>query len=122
MAGIQPVNFIYEEYVALFQICKQRRQIARLRDDGAGSHLEIHAQFARHDLGKRCFAKSRRPGEKHMIEGIASASRGIDEHLQICARLRLADEFRQPLRAERKFSSVLVLLFRSIKRDAMREH
>ncbi len=95
------MNLIDKENVALFEIGEQRGQIACFGDDRSRGHLEVHAKLAGHNLPKRRLAKAGRPGEQHMIECVATAARGVDEHLEVRARLGLADEFGQPQRAQR---------------------
>jgi len=61
-----------------------------------------------HQLGS-CSGALARPGEKHMVERIAPSAGGVDENLQIRARLSLTYEFGQPLGPQRKFACVFFL-------------
>ena len=83
-----------------FEIGQQRRQIAGLGDHRAGGGAEIDAQFARHDLRQRRLAEARRSDKQHMVERLLARARCFDEHAQVGARLFLADEFGQALRAQ----------------------
>ena len=57
---VQAMDFVDEEHVALFEPGQLRREIAGLGDDGAGGRAEIHAEFARDDLGERRLAEAGR--------------------------------------------------------------
>ena len=80
------------------------------------------AQFARHDLRQRRLAEARRPDEQHMIERLAALAGGLDEHLQIGARLRLADEFGQFLRTQRGVADIVGAAFRRDQAIGRRSH
>src|SRR5262249_52296329 len=66
---------------------------------------------ARHDLRQRGLAESRGAYEQHVVERLAALARRLDEHGEILARLRLADELRQHLRTQRGVAGVLVAPF-----------
>ena len=103
---IEPVDFIDEQHVALFEVGKQRCKVARLGDDRARRRLEVHAQLARHDLRQRRLAKARRPREQHMVQRLATGLRGLDEDLEILLGLRLADEFVKFLRPQMRVDGI----------------
>ncbi len=106
---VQPVNFVDEEHVALFEIGQKRREIAGLRDHRARCRAEADAKFLGHDLRQRRLAEPRRPGKKHVIERIAASARRLNEDAEIGARLLLADELVERLRADRRLEGVHVL-------------
>ena len=108
---IKPVDFVDEEDVAVLEVGEQCRQIACLRDDRPRGRAEIDAELTRHDLRQRRLAESRRPDEEHMVERLAAALGGLDEHFQVGARRRLADELVERLRPQR-LVHVLAALFR----------
>ena len=93
-----------------FEIGEQRREIAGLGDHRPGGGAEVDAQFARHDLRQRGLAQARRADEQHVVERFLARARGLDEHREIGARLLLADEFGQPLRAQRGIHVVVAAL------------
>ena len=113
------MDLVDEEDVAVLEIGEQRREIAGLGDHRAGGGAEIHAELARHDLRQRRLAEARRADEEHVVERLAAPARRLDEDLQVGARLRLADEIGEPLRAER---GVLVLAARIGGDEARRAH
>ena len=71
--GIEPVDFVDEQHVALFEIGEQRGEIAGLGDHRPGGGAEIDAELARHDLRQRRLAQTRRADEQHVIERLARA-------------------------------------------------
>ena len=68
---------------------------------GPGGGAKADAQLARHDLRERRLAEARRPGEQHVIERFAARLGRLDEHLEVGARLLLADELGKQLRPQR---------------------
>ena len=96
---IEPMDLVDEQNVAIFEISEQRGEIAGLGDHWAGGGAEIDAELARQDLRQRGLAEPGRTDEQRVIERFAPRARRLDEHAEIGARLLLADELRQPLRA-----------------------
>ena len=110
---VEAVDLVDEQDVAVFQVGQQRGEIASLGDDRARGGAEADAQLARHDLRQRGLAETRRAGEQHVVQRIAARLGRLDEHLEVGARLLLADELaqetaaaetalRRPLRAWRR--------------------
>jgi serine/threonine protein kinase len=74
---------------------------------------EARAQRGRFDLPQLWgidTRPARRAGEQYVIEGVAAGLGGFDEHLEIGARLFLADELGQPLRAQRRLNDIGIVL------------
>ena len=59
------------------------------------------------DLRQRGLAEAGGADEQHMVQRLAALARGLDEDREIGARLRLADEFRQQLRAQRGIADIV---------------
>ena len=114
------MDLVDEQHVAVFEIGEQRREVA-FGDHRAGGGAEIDAQFARDDLRQRGLAQPRRPDEQHMIERFLARPRRLDEHRKVRARLLLADELGEPLRAQRGFRAVFVAALRRHGRRRGRE-
>ena len=103
---VEAVDLVDEEDVAVLQVGEQRGEIAGLGDDGARGGAEAHAQLARHDLGERGLAEAGGAREQHVVERVAARLGRLDEHLEVGARLLLADELAQVLRAQRRLRVV----------------
>ena len=103
----EAMDFVDEQHVALFEIGQQRGEIAGLGDHGTGGGAKADAEFARHDLRQRGLAEARGADEQHVIQRLAPLARRLDEDREILARLRLADELRQQLRAQRGVADIV---------------
>ncbi len=99
--GLQPVDLVDEEHVALLEIGQQRGEIARLGDHRPRGGAESHAKLARDDLRERRLAEPGWTEEQHMVHRLAARLGGADEHAQILARRLLADEIVERLGAQR---------------------
>ncbi len=104
----EAMDFVDEQHVALFEIGQQRREIAGLGDHGTGGGAKADAEFARDDLRQRGLAEARRADEQHVVERLVALARGLDEDRKVGARLLLADEFGQQLRAQRGVADIVV--------------
>ena len=69
---------------------------------GPDGGAEADAHLAGEDSGERGLAEPRRPVEQDMVERLAAAFGGIDEHAEVLARRLLADELVEALRAKRR--------------------
>ena len=107
---IEPVDLIDEQNVAVFEIGQQRGEVAGLGDDRAGGRAKVHSELARNDLRQRGLAKAGRADEQHVVERFLARARRLDEHREVGARLRLADELGEPLRAQRGLRVVVAAL------------
>ena len=106
--GIEPVDLVDEEDVALLEVGEQRGEVAGLGDHRTRGGAEVHAELARHDLRQRGLSQPRRPHEQDVVEGFLAGTRRLDEHRQVGACLLLADELDEPLRAQRALGRVVV--------------
>src|ERR1700682_4321581 len=106
------MDFVDEQHVALFEIGEKCGEIAGLGDDGPGSGAKADAEFTRDDLRQRGLAEAGGTDEQHMVQRLFPLARGLDEDREIGARLRLADEFGQELRAQRSVAGIISAAFR----------
>ena len=83
---IEPMDFVDEQHIALFEIGEQSREIAGFGDDRPRRGAEVDAELARDDLRERGLAETGRTDEQHVVECLAPRARGLDEHRQIRAR------------------------------------
>ena len=93
------MNFVDKEYVARLQVGEDGSEIAGALDDRAGGRAEPHAELARHDLRKRCFAEAGGAVQEHVIERLGAGARRFNEDGKVFAAGLLAHEFAQGLRA-----------------------
>ena len=100
--GREPVDLVDEQDVAILEIGENGGEVARLGDHRSRRGAKADAELAGDDLGERGLAEPRRAEEQDMVERIAAALGGLDEHAQILARRLLADEFVERLRAQRR--------------------
>ena len=100
--GIEPVDLVDEQDVAVFEIGKKRGEVAGLGDHRPGGGAETDAHLPRQDSCKRRLAKARRPVEQDVVERFAPALRGMNEDPQVLARRLLPDELVEALRAKRR--------------------
>ncbi len=85
------------------EIGEQGREVAGLRrSTGREVDPEADPELGRDDLRERGLAEAGGAGEEHVIERLAALPCGRDEHAEIGAQLRLADELGQPLRPQRR--------------------
>ena len=104
--GVQAVDLINKENVALGEVRQQRGQIARLFDGGAGRHADMHAHFVGDNAGERRLAEAGRTVEQHMVERLVAAACGLNVNRQVFLDLLLPVIFRQALRPQREFGLV----------------
>src|SRR5882672_10138767 len=119
---IEPVDLVDEQHVALFEVGEQRREVASFGDHRTRRGAEIDAEFARHDLRERGLAEAGRAHQQYVIERLAPRARRLDEDAEVLARLLLADELAQPLRAQRGFGDVLVAALGADQAAGRRAH
>jgi hypothetical protein len=89
-------------HVAILEIGEDGGEVARFGDHRTRGGAKADAQFAGDDLRQRRLAEPRRAEEQDMVERIAAAPGGIDEHAQVLSRRLLADELVQCLRPQRR--------------------
>ena len=106
------MHLIDKQHIALFKISEKRGEVAGLGNHGPRRGAEIHAKLAGHDLSQGSLAEPGRTDEENMIERLAPRARRLDEHAEIPARLLLTDEFRKPLRAQRRLGRIFVAALR----------
>ena len=90
------------------QVGQRADEIAGLLERRPGARADVHAQLARDQLGERRLAESRRAEEERVVERLAPRERRVDVDPQALLDLLLADELREPLRAQRQLDDGLV--------------
>ena len=107
--GLQAVDFVEEEHLALAQIGEDGGEVALDLQRGAGGLLEADIQLVGDDGGERRFAQSGRPEEEHVIERFAARPGRFKGDSQLLLCLLLADEFPQPARTQLQFKGAFVV-------------
>ena len=105
---VETMDFVDEEYVAVFEIGEDRAQVADALDRGATRHLHADAHFFGDDVGECRLAQARRTIEKHVLYRVAALSRRFDKNAEIPLDFLLPDIFAEPLRAERRIECGIV--------------
>ncbi|MGY4299268.1 hypothetical protein ACVWXN_007363 [Bradyrhizobium sp. i1.4.4] len=95
----EPMDLVDEEHVALFEVGEERGEIAGLGDHRTRGRAKADAELLGDDLRQRGLAEAGRAYEQHVIERLAALACRLDEDREVLARLLLADEIGQRLRA-----------------------
>src|SRR6266478_8854227 len=98
--GLQAVDFIDEENLAIAKVGKDRCQVALNLQRGPGGLLKSGAEFVGDDVGERRLAQAGRAVEQDVVEGFSARLCRLDGHVEILFDLVLADEFLEALGAE----------------------
>ena len=101
------MDLVDEEHVALFEIGEECCEIAGLGDDRARGGAKADAELPGHDLRQRGLAEAGGTDEQHVIQRLAALARRLDEDREVLARLLLADEVGQRLRAQRGVADIV---------------
>ncbi len=103
----QAVDLIDEEHAARLERGQKRRDVSLALERRSGGLHERNLQLGRDDLRERGLAESRRPGEQQVVERLAARAARLDRHRELLAQRLLADELREPARAQRAVELVL---------------
>ena len=98
--GIEAVDLVDEQDVAVLEVGQQGGKVARLGDHRAGRGAEADAHLAGENAGQGGLAEARRAVQQDMVEGLAAAPGGGDEHAQILPRRLLADKLVEAFRPQ----------------------
>src|SRR6266478_3551462 len=91
--GLQAVDFVDEENLAVAKIGEDRGEVALDLQCGAGGLLEGGTEFVGDDVGERCLAEAGRSIEQDVIKCLAARLCRLDGYVEILLDLVLADEF-----------------------------
>ena len=98
----QAVDLVDEQDVAGTQVGERPDQITRLLERRPGRGVDVHAHFARDQLGECGLAQTRRADQQRVVERFLSPHRRIDIDAQRVLHLALSDELGEPLRTQRE--------------------
>ncbi len=102
------MDLIDEQHIVALQVRQQRCQVSRPFQHRPAGLAQVHLHFVRDDVCERGLAQAGRAEQQHMVERLGSATRGLDEDLELLADALLSDVFGQPLRAQRALDRLLV--------------
>ena len=105
------MDLVDEEDIAILEIGEERRKVAGLRDHRPRGRAEPDAELSRDDLRERRLAEAGRPHEQHVVERGLALLGGLDEHLEVGARGRLADELGKAGGAQRDVERIVAAGF-----------
>ena len=104
----ESMYFVDEQNVALGQIGQERREVARLLNDGSGCSLDLAPHLVRDNVREGRLAKTRRAVEQNVIQRLASVPSGLNEDRKVLFRFLLAYVFAQPLGAQTQLELLLL--------------
>ena len=99
---MQAMDLVDKQHIALFEICEDRSEVARLFDDRAGSGFQRRTHLIRNDIRQRSFSDARRAREQDMIESLAPFQCRLHKNAQVVLDLLLSDVFGQLRRSKRR--------------------
>ena len=86
------MDLVDEDDVAGLQAGQQAGQISRLVDDGARRGLDVDAHGLAENEGQRRLAETRRPQQKHVIQGLLALPRRLDGQHEAVGHFPLTGE------------------------------
>ena len=105
--GLQAVDLVEEEHLALAQVGEDGGEVALDLQRGAGGLLEADVELVGDDGGQGGFAQAGRAEEEHVIEGFAAGFGGFERDGQLLLGFGLADELAQPAGAQLELEALL---------------
>src|SRR5207245_8221361 len=88
----ETMYLVDEQHVALIEAADDCGQVAGPLDRRSRGRTHADAALACDDMGERGLAESRRPGEEHVVEYLATLACGLDRHAEDFPRALLPDE------------------------------
>ena len=99
-AGMQAVDFVDEEDVALLQVGQDAGQVSGAVDLRAAGGVQFGAHGVGDEVGQRSLAQAGRAAEQHVVQGFSAHLRSLHHHEQLFFDLGLAVKLREVRRAE----------------------
>ena len=90
------------------RLVRIRGQVLGLLEHRPRGLAQVHAELVGDDVRERRLAEAGRAEQQHVVHRLAAHLRRADEDLELLARLRLADVFGEPLRAQGPLDRLLV--------------
>ena len=108
-AAGHPVDLVDEEHLAGRQRGEHRGEVARVLDRRPAGHAQRPGGLLRDDHREGGLAEPGRPGEQDVVGRALLQRGGLQQHLELPAHVRLADELSERLRPERPLEGELRL-------------
>ena len=105
---VEPVDLVDEQHVALLQVGQDAGDVDLAFERRAGGGVDADLQLGGDDAGEGRLAQAGRPGEQHVVEGLAAVAGGLHEDLELLLDARLADEVGELLWSQRLVEVALV--------------
>src|SRR6266853_3632277 len=100
---LQPVNFVDEEHIALFQAGEKPCEFASFFDDRSAGVFDIHAHRVGDDVGKRRLAEPGRAAQENVLQHVAALFSRFHHQLQPFSHFYLTGEFAERRWSQRNF-------------------
>ena len=94
------MDLIDKQHIALVQVGKQTRQIARLVEHRARCHFKLRTHLIGDDTRQRGLTQTRRAVQQHVIERLSAHQRCANKDMEILDNLLLTREIGQLLRSD----------------------
>ena len=107
--GVEAMDLVDEQDLALVEGRQQRGEVARALDHGAGRGLDRRRELRRDHVREARLADAGRAEEQNVVERLAAGARGLDRHAQVGDHLRLADVLVETARAQRHLEAEVVV-------------
>jgi len=103
------VNFVDKQHVVFAKVSQYRRQVTLTLNSRAACNADVYVKLVGNNVGKRGFAKARRPEQKHMVKRFAALCRRLYKNLHILFYLVLPDIFGKTARTQAVLPAVGIL-------------
>ena len=98
---VEPVDLVDEQHVALLQVGEDAGHVDLALEGRAGGGVDADLHLGGDDAGEGRLAQSGRPGEQHVVEGLAAVAGRLDEDLELFLDAGLAHEVGELLGPQR---------------------
>jgi hypothetical protein len=89
--GVEPVDLVHEEDLAVLERGEEGGEVSRALDHGPRGGLDRHPELVRDDVSEARLAHPGGAEEKHVVDGLAPRARRLDGHPEVGDHLGLAD-------------------------------
>ena len=101
------MDLIDEEDVALPELGQDRREVSRSFQRRTRGDMKLHLAFGGDDSREGRLAESRRASEEQMIDHLGTASRRLQDNLEVLLQFSLTDELVERPRSETAINRIV---------------